>query len=408
MKNNRDKSPLVKKISMVLLALLPILAWYKIPLSIGLGYLGVLFMSLLVIVKYKFKINVVPSIFWLVFFYVCFMWMYNHDFAFWTLMPPGGWVFFLFFLALIWGVLSFDLELLKKYMRWVVLISGVLFWFQILLLITTGSQKFCFVPNLTGGFTYESFSYADIVAKHLRDNTPCSIFLEKSYLAYYFLTYLVLIWFAVKDNGKLFSKEILFVISTLIASRSGSALVGLAIIFTIKMFSVFWSASIRTRMALLLFALPIVIGGVYFYINSTIGQQMMQRSQEFSSEQSSGYTRVVGGYVMFEQLNLNEQVAGIPDARERFGIDLLDGGSFFFVNGIQSILLNLGYIGLFLYSVFYIRLFRNVSMQSKMIILILLIMGLLESNYLNPYMILLTIIPCSEYYRIKIKHVAYI
>ena len=38
----------------------------------------------------------------------------------------SGWMAFLFnsFLALIGGVLSFDFQLIKRYMRWVVLISA--------------------------------------------------------------------------------------------------------------------------------------------------------------------------------------------------------------------------------------------------------------------------------------------
>ena len=65
------------------------------------------------------------------------------------------------------------------------------------------------------------------------------------------------------------------------------------------------------------------------------------------------------------------------------------------------ILLTLGYVGLFLYLFFYIKIFRKVNATSKMSLIVLLIMGLLESNYLNPYMMLLTIIPCADYYTNK-------
>ena len=142
---------------MFLLALLPLLPWYKIPFPVGLGYALLLPFSVYAIFINKFKINVVPASFGVVFIYVSSIWIYNHNFELWTLFPPGGWVFFIFTLALIWGVITFNLRLLKKYMRWVVIISGILFWIQFLLLTTTGSQHFCFVPNLTGEFTYEDF-----------------------------------------------------------------------------------------------------------------------------------------------------------------------------------------------------------------------------------------------------------
>lgn len=394
----KNKSPFISKLSMVILATLPLLAWYKIPFPVGLGYALVLLLGTIVIIKKRFIINVVPLTFWVVFAYVCLMWMYNYDFSFWTLFPPGGWIFFIFTLALIWGVVAFNLNLLKKYMRWIVIISGVLFWIQLILLETTGSPHFCFVPNLTGAFNYEDFTYADIVKRHLSGQLPSSIFLEKSYLAYYFLTYLALIWFETKEKRKMFSKEIIFVIATLIASRSGTALIGFSILLSIKVFSMFWTANIGRRILLIALLIPMIAGSIYLYVDTEMGQEMLNRTGELSSEGTSGYTRVVGGYMMFDQLSPEEKIFGIPDARERFGFLASKGTYVFYVNGIQSILLNLGYIGALVYLLFYVNLFRKVSITSKMSIIVLLIMSLLEANYLNPYMMLLTIIPCAEIY----------
>lgn len=398
-----DKSKTCKasnqnKMSMLLLALLPILAWYKISFPVGLGYALVMIVSIYYIVRNTFNINVLPNMFWAVFAYVCFMWMYNHHFSFWSLFPPGGWVFFIFVLALIWGVMSFDLGLLKKYMHWIVIISGVLFWIQLVCVVAMGSPKFCFVPNLTGAFTYEDFSYADIVNKHINGGMPCSIFLEKSYLAYYFLSYLSLIWFETNEKRKMFTKEIIFVIATLIASRSGTALVGFSILFSVKVFSVFWAANIGRRVLLVLLLIPMVVGGIYLYADTEMGQQMLNRTEELSSEGTSGYTRVVGGYMMFDQLSIGEKIVGISNARERFGLMTSSGNFSLYVNGVQSILLNLGYIGVLVYLLFYVSLFRGVKLTSKMSIIVLLIMSLLEANYLNPYMMLLTIVPSAEVY----------
>lgn len=397
-KFNIANKPFYIKMSMAVLALMPLLAWYKISFPVGLGYALMLFLSSFVIIRNRFRINVIPLTFWIVSVYVCFMWMYNHKFEIWTLMPPGGWLFFMFILALIWGTMSLDLDLLKKYMRWVVLSSGALFWIQIMCVITTGSPKYCFVPNLTGEFIYEGFTYADIVDKHINGGMPCSIFLEKSYLAYYFLTYLALVWFETKEKSLILSKEIFFVIATLIASRSGTAIVGLSVLVAIKILTIFGSANFKRRLVLILLTVPMVVGVIYFYVESEIGQQMILRTGELSNEQTSGFTRAVGGYTMFDQLNPTEKIIGISDVRNRFGIVHMDGSVTFYVNGVQMILLTLGYIGALLYLFFYVNLFRKVNMTSKMTLIVLLIMSLLEYNYLNPYMMLLTIIPCADFY----------
>lgn len=397
-KRNIRKPQGLQKLSMAILATLPLLAWYKIPFPVGLGYTLVLFLSVYTIFIKSFKFNVFPLIFWYLFIYVCCMWVYNNDFALWALVPPGGWMFFLFFLALIWGVLNFDLQLLRKYMRWVVLISVVLFWAQFILKITTGSQTFCFVPNLTGAFTYEGMSYAELVTHQMQGARPCSIFLEPSYMAYYYITYLVLLWFGKDNNGTWLNKETILVILSLIALQSGSGMVGLAILIIVKLFNLFWTANNTRRLLLITLALPLFAGAVYLYVGSGIGQDMLSRSEEFSNEGSSGYTRVVGGFLMFDQLDLQEQIVGIPDTRERFGMETWDGRYVFFANGVQTILLSLGYIGAILYFFFYASLFRKVGLSSRMCIIVLLVMALLESNYLNPYMMLLSIIPCAEYY----------
>lgn len=383
--------------SMLILATIPLSAWYAISFSVGLGLTNVLFISIYTITREK-KICVVPPAFWIMFAYVCFIWMYNHDFAIWTLFPPGGWVYFIFVLAILWGVLTFDLNLLKKYMRYIVLISIALFWVQFCLKVTTGSQVFCFVPNLTGAFTYEGMSYSELATHQLGGERPCSIFMEPSYMAHYLVTYLAIVWFDGVAQKKWLNKEIVLIVFSLIALKSGSGMIALAVLFAVKMFSMFWSANTGRRLLLIFLLVPIAILVVDIYMGSEMGQMMLSRSNEFSTEGTSGFTRVVGGYLMFDQLGFNEQMIGIPDAPERFGILKSDGSLIFFANGIQTILLSLGYLGALFFLVFYIVLFKKTSLASRMCIIILLVMSLIESNYLNPFMMLLTIIPCADYY----------
>lgn len=389
---------LFSRLFMLILALAPILAWYDIHFPVGLGYMLILFLSAFVIAKNRFKVSVMPNAFWLLFAYVCMMWIYNNNFAIWTVLPPGGWLFFLFVLAVIGGTLSYNLNLLKKYMRIVLLIAIALFWVQFIMMITTGSQQICFVPKITNQFTYEGMSYAELVAHQLRGERPCSIFLEPSYMAYYSLAYLTLEWFGSEIQNKLFTKEVALILVTLLALRSGSGMVGGAILFAVKMFSMFWNASIGRRIAMLLLLIPLIVGSFFVYQNTEAGQAMLSRTSELSTESTSGYSRVVGGYLMFDTMSPSEKIVGIPNAREVFGIERADGRTIFYINGVQTILISLGYIGALVYLLFYISLFRKVSLQSRMSIIMLLTMGLLESNYLNAYMMLFTIIPCGEYY----------
>ena len=217
-------------------------------------------------------------------------------------------------------------------------------------------------------------------------------------MAYYCITYLVLEWFGSQSKQKLFTKYGFLILVTLIALRSGSGIVGVAILFSAKMLSMLWNANTGRRITMLVFMIPFIVASFYVYLNTDAGEAMFSRSSELSTENTSGYARVVAGYLKFESLSPNDKIIGIPNPREVFGLERSDGRTVFYINGVQTILISLGYIGAFVYLLFYVSLFRKVSLQSRMSIIMLLTMGLLESNYLNAYMMLFTIIPCGEYY----------
>jgi len=400
---NWGESLIMRKVSMFTLALLPILGWYAIPFPVALGYAIMLLLMTIIIFRSMFKVNVLPTPFLLVFLYVSFTWIYHHNYELWTLIPTGGWIFFIFVLSLLGGILSFDIELLKKYMRWVVQISVILFWIQLFFVLTTGTPKFCCVPPITSSFTYEGLSYSELVSLHLSGGHPCSIFLEKSYMAYYLITYLSLEWFSCENRNKWLTKWVFLTFITLVALRSGSGIVGASILLLGKVITILSNASLSRRIKTILCVFPVLLMLFFVYIRSEIGQSMLSRSEEFTTENSSGFARVVGGYLMFQQLSDEEQIVGISDAQDRFSVQKADGTTRFYINGVQTILITLGYIGAILFLIFYTYLFLKVGIMSRMCILILLSMSLLESNYLNPYMILLTIIPCADFYLSKHK-----
>lgn len=391
----------LRKISMLVLAILPLLTWYALPLPTGLGTTIVLFLSIYTIMNKNFKINVVPNSFWIVFTYVCIMWVYHNNFAIWTILPPGGWVFFAFFLALIWGILSFDLNLLKKYMFRVVIISAFLFWVQFILKLVYGHNIICLVPNLTGSLNYEDMSYMELVGKQLSEDRPCSIFMEPSHMAYYYISYLAVAWFGDNFKEKWFNKESFFIMLTVIALKSGSGVVGLAILFLIKFFKFYGNSNFRRKLKIVIFIIPVAAISLYCFSQSKFGSEIFSRSEEFSTEGTSGYARIISGYIMFEQLGSKQKLIGIGDPREVFVSVRIDGTEHLYANCLQMVLLSLGYIGVMIYLYFYYRIFRKVNLTSRICLIVLMLLSLIDSCYLNSYMMLLTIIPCADYYHKK-------
>ena len=231
----------------------------------------------------------------------------------------------------------------------IVAVSIPLFWIQIVVLQTTG-HNLCFVPNLTGQFTYQNLSYAEVVQLHAYNHSPCSIFLEKSYLGYYLVAYLCLRLFSSDLREKFLFPVNIIIILTILMSRSGSGLVGLVALLGVKVIVDFYSGSSRKRSYLFLLLIPLLAGLSYVYLQSEIGTAIVERSSELETEGTSGYARVVSGYVVFGALPPTEKLFGstIQDVvgYSDFSYISMDR---FYVNGIQTVLMTLGALGLLLY-----------------------------------------------------------
>lgn len=393
------KSKILTILAMLLLALNPILSWYKIPFPLSLGPALMLGMSIVGIAARRFSFRVLPISFYAVFIYVSFKWTLDHGLQLWTLFPPGGVLFFNFILALISGILLFDIDYLKKIMMAVVFISIPLFWIQMFLLYSSGTH-ICFVPNLTGHFTYQDYSYSELRAVHLASQHPCSIFIEKSYMAYYLVSYLCLELFGKSNQNRFFSFQAALIVVTLLALRSGSGIVGLAVLLLIKAYKMFWgNSSLPKRIFMMIIGIPLVWGVFVFCTSTEAGGEIIGRSAELTTEGTSGYSRVVQGFVIYENLPSVNKITGmqrndvISYSEKSYNTD-----DRLYVNGVQEILITLGILGMLIYLIFYIEIFRKSEETGKMSIIALLVIALLESCYLNPYMILLTVIPCAQIY----------
>jgi len=127
------------------------------------------------------------------------------------------------------------------------------------------------VPPITSSFTYEGLSYSELVSLHLSGGHPCSIFLEKSYMAYYLITYLSLEWFSCENRNKWLTKWVFLTFITLVALRSGSGIVGASILLLGKVITILSNASLSRRIKTILCVFPVLLMLFFVYILSEIG-----------------------------------------------------------------------------------------------------------------------------------------
>lgn len=385
------------KVAMLFLALLPLLHWYDIGAPVGLGEAIMLIFTIIAFVRSKFNVRLFPKSFYILWAYIAFNWYYNNEINFGLTLLPGGATFFFFAVICLGSIAFFNLDELYKYMRCVVMLSIPIFIFQYIMLHTMGNH-YCFVPNITGRFTYEGLLYSELVHLHHTTMSPCAFFIEKSYMAYYLVIFLCLELFYGKSRELLFSKFSLLIIFTLLILRSGSGLIGMIIPIIAKCISYYWNRS-NLRYIMIVLAPLFLAFAVYLYIGTEIGATMLERQSELTEEGTSGFTRVMHGYMYFDNLDITEKIFGTSIKNLNELIYLSYAEKRFALNGIQFPLIQLGVVGLVLWIAFYINAILKTPIIAKLSVLTLFVLSSIEVTYLGPYMVMLTVIPCSYYLR---------
>lgn len=387
------------KMTMFLLALFPLLHWYDIGLPLGLGDFLLLLVAILAIGMGRFQQKAYPKLFFLVWLYIAINWYHYNFYPDWKGILPGGIVFFIFALNVGVGITNFDINLLRKYMRWIVILAVVIFFFQFIVLHLNG-KTFCFVPNLTGHFIYENYSYSELAAKHINGFKPCAFFIEKSYMAYYLVIYLCLELFQEKFKEFLFSKLSIIIIVTLVLLQSGSGVVGLTIPVVAKFLTYYWQKK-KLRYIILLLSLLLFTFIFYLFVATDIGASMLSRQEELYTEGTSGFSRIMYGYMFYDNLDPIQKIIGTSVSNINNLTYLSYQDSKFPLNGIQSPLIQLGTIGLLLWIIFYVSVFFKTNACGRICVLVFFIFSAIEVTYLGSYMTILTIIPCSILYNKK-------
>ena len=146
------------------------------------------------------------------------------------------------------------------------------------------------------------------------------------------------------------------------------------------------------------------MAAVYVYMGTEIGAAMFERQSELSDESTSGFTRVVHGYIFFESLDPFQQLFGTSIQKLNDLTYLSYADRRFSLNGIQYPLIQLGIVGLLLWILFYIIVLLKVPSYAKLCVLTFFVLSSIEVTYLGSYMMLLTIIPVACYfYKTKSK-----
>lgn len=391
-----------KRLLMFSLALYPVL--YSYVTSFNIKYCDLLFILVILIAwticgfKNVFKYPRYYYMFWI---YVAIsLILVSHDFKV-TYLIPGGIAFTIFSLNLGACGKFFDLDIFFRITKIVYILSLLVFVAQLLHLLPSQYQVSAILP-ISDHVAYSDVDYSTLM--NLRDSgkRPSSFFLEPAYYAQFLLVYLALELFYNTRNNTFMSFSCLACVIILLLLNSGLGLVGLAILLAMKLFLLFKTK--KKKGPILLVTLPLVIAAVFFYFSTEVGMAMLSRQEELTTEGTSGFLRVVQGFLIFDALPVINQIFGIS-MEDVLNMNLsfifYNQSGDIFTNGLSTLLVRTGLIGTILLFVVYFFMWKEGSVLSKVLLLLLFVMSIIEQVYLSTSMLIISVISSCDLDRIR-------
>lgn len=395
------KGSYFKNIAMLVLAWFPILNIYKSLLPLGWGSVLILLLwgGAMFQGKSLNKSLALPrqyKVFWIwcaiAYFVSCLP-----QFKLGALIP-GGFNFFIFSIILGFAIKVFDHDAFARHTRIVVIVAGIVLAFQETLYFTTGSRPIFLLPF---GQLMDEITMPELIAEQMRLDRSSSFFREPAHFAQYLLPLLCLELFSEKNKEKLLTPYSILIIAILVLLRSGNGFLGLVVLLAIKGWTYLTHVKTGAKILVLIVVAPLVYYAVSSYISTEVGAAMLERTGELENDDSAAsYIRVYRGYALYSELPTVNQIIGINDERmmqiiPKTSISYLYAGTATndtYMNGVQSVMIHQGLIGLLLCIWMYVGFVRKKPLQSKMQVWLLLLLSLIGQTFMATPMLYCTLL----------------
>lgn len=379
-------------IYMLLLAIYPVLNLYYFgSTSFYIPQVITMFLVMYSLFRMKPIIRVIPFAYWLCWAYISF-----HDIFFvapfkYTKLIPGGVNFFLFSIGWALFTCNFEVEKLRKYVNYVFFFAATLFLYQNIAYYVLGQETSVILP-FSNHLNYGEFTFGELQfhQKTRFAGRFSSIFAEPSYWAQYCVMALCLELFCEENKDKLFTRTAMLISIVLLAIQSGVGILCLGLLITIKFCQIIFVNKHKSKIGNLIALLPIIGCAAYLYISSDIGQSLVERGNDISTVQGAGgrssFLRLFYGWEYLSKQPIENVFWG---ANEMIGISS-DSETFF--NCASYFTVIHGILGLVLLVIFYYTCAKKNGLLAIVSALTLLSISMMEAIYLNPIMLILTVI----------------
>lgn len=387
----------IRRAAMLLLALFPILQYYALPVSLpfSIGEVLLLLFSIYVLSRFNTK-----QVWHFPKHYVTY-WAYCAVIIFITsgfkvsYLLPGGLAMCMFSLFFAAFAFVFDEEYLLRFFRYMFIPLSAFFVIQEISFRATGTRITWHLPIASETAYYGGLTFEQLESVQAWGERSSSLFVETAYFAEFLLMHLCLEFFGKQGRDKLYNYYSIAIILVLLFVRSGSGMMGLAFLGIVKLISYQRQSKSGRSWIILLLTIPVLLFAATKYVQSEVGSSVMDRQKEITNQSGSAYDRMFRGFEIYEVMPTVNKIIGInvDELRESDsynGVETVKEGML--LNGLQFALVSKGLIGLAIFLMFFVAIFKNSNILTKSALGLLLVMSLIESVYFSHHMLILTLI----------------
>lgn len=393
-----------KNIAMFLLAVFPILDYYYFGTS-NFTFANVIsiLLFLYTLLKGKFSFKNVPKSYYIYWIYSALQIYLIAGIGGWSDYIPGGVMLAIFSLCTFCYATYFNINVLRKYMRWVFIVASALWFFQNMVWLSAHVKISTFLP-LTNSILSSHMTYKELtlwqneVGGELIERFS-SIFSEPSHFAQYALMLLSIELFIGNNKNKLYTKFSIMIVAMLFLIQSGAGLMGLGFIAIVKLLYILLVTRKKIYYFYLAVLIPMFVIGVRWYLNSQAGSYVSERTEQLDytdeTATNSGFVRMYFGWYKYGELSSSQKLLGT--SRASIG-EMREGG---FFNGVTNVLCSQGLIGLLLLILFYAKTCKRRKPYSSVVSLYMLFISLIASTYLGGLMLISAAIALGVHWKAK-------
>ena len=292
----------------------------------------------------------------------------------------------------------FDIMWFTDSYRTIAKICIAFFFIQELSLLITGIRipgVVSFLPNSLG------VDVSLFIAKMKEAERSSSFFSEPAMFVQFLLPLLIVELFAFKNIKW---RWCIFVVLTLLLTRSGNALIGLMLIAMVFIYWLFTSQVLSKKKKMWITTSVFLISIIAFpiYLNSEIGESMLERTDtmklpDTTNAYTSGFLRIWRGYFVYDQYDTIYKIIGndnpiyIDNAIYNSPVSDFFGEKERYFNNVQTCLLHTGIIGVFIFSFFIKKEFKHSNLCGKTLLLLFIVLSFIAYFYFKAMMLIILV-----------------